>query len=114
MQGKEVLWVPGSDHAGIATQAVVEKTLKKSRNATRQQLGREKFLEEVWKWREDKGNVIFKQLETMGASLDWDRTSFTMSEAMQIVSSSKITYSKFDLFADTHQGSKQGIHSVVR
>lgn len=77
MRGASVLWVPGQDHAGIATQVVVEKTLAK-RGITKTDLGREKFLEEVWKWKEEKGNVIFEQLKVLGASLDWDRASFTM------------------------------------
>uniref|UniRef100_A0ABM5FIN7 Valine--tRNA ligase, mitochondrial n=1 Tax=Pogona vitticeps TaxID=103695 RepID=A0ABM5FIN7_9SAUR len=78
MQGYKVLWVPGSDHAGIATQAVVEKKIWKEWRALRQDLTREEFLQEVWKWKEEKGNEIFQQLKVMGASLDWDRVCFTM------------------------------------
>ncbi|XP_032643733.1 valine--tRNA ligase, mitochondrial isoform X1 [Chelonoidis abingdonii] len=78
MQGCQVLWVPGSDHAGIATQAVVERKLWKEQGALRQDLTREQFLAEVWKWKEEKGDEIFRQLQALGASLDWDRACFTM------------------------------------
>lgn len=82
MQGFCVLWLPGTDHAGIATQAVVEKRLLKEEGTTRQELGREKFLEEVWKWKEEFGNRILNQLRRMGASCDWTRTRFTLDEGM--------------------------------
>ena len=86
MEGFASLWVPGTDHAGIATQNVVERSLAE-KGATRQQLGREKFVDEVWKWREKYGNTIIMQLKRLGASCDWDRTRFTMdkglSEAVQ-------------------------------
>lgn len=78
MLGKEVLWIPGTDHAGIATQAVVEKWLQQHKKVTRYDLGREKFLEEVWKWKEEKGNRITHQLRKIGASLDWTREMFTL------------------------------------
>ncbi|XP_007532396.1 valine--tRNA ligase, mitochondrial isoform X1 [Erinaceus europaeus] len=78
MRGDQVLWVPGSDHAGIATQAVVEKHLWKERGVRRHELNREDFLQEVWKWKEEKGGEICKQLQALGASLDWDRDCFTM------------------------------------
>ncbi|KAM8777942.1 valine--tRNA ligase, mitochondrial isoform 2-T2 [Rhynchonycteris naso] len=78
MRGDQVLWVPGSDHAGIATQAVVEKQLWKERGVRRHQLSREAFLGEVWKWKEEKGGEICEQLRALGASLDWDRECFTM------------------------------------
>ncbi|XP_058023705.1 valine--tRNA ligase, mitochondrial [Ahaetulla prasina] len=81
MQGYRVLWLPGSDHAGIATQAVVEKKIWKERGVLRQDLSRDEFLQEVWKWIEEKGNEIFKQLKEMGASLDWDRACFTMDSS---------------------------------
>ncbi len=80
MRGIRTTWVPGSDHAGIATQTVVEKWLKSTKNLSRHDIGREKFLEEVWSWRRAKGDMIFMQLEKLGASLDWDRTCFTMSK----------------------------------
>ena len=78
--GKEALWVPGTDHAGIATQAVVEKKLFKEKNQTREQLGREKFLAEVWAWKEQYGNRIVEQLRRMGCSADYSRLKFTMDE----------------------------------
>ncbi|XP_045397547.1 valine--tRNA ligase, mitochondrial isoform X1 [Lemur catta] len=78
MRGDQVLWVPGSDHAGIATQAVVEKQLWKERGVRRHELSREDFLREVWQWKEAKGGEICEQLRALGASLDWDRECFTM------------------------------------
>lgn len=80
MCGKRVLWVPGCDHAGIATQSVVEKKLKRDSNKSRHDLGREAFLKEVWKWKEKSGGTIYEQIKGMGASLDWSRESFTMSD----------------------------------
>jgi len=79
MKGKASLWMPGTDHAGIATQNVVEKMLMKE-GLRRQDLGREKFLERVWQWREQYGSTIIKQLRKLGASCDWTRTRFTMDE----------------------------------
>jgi valyl-tRNA synthetase len=82
MDGKEVLWLPGTDHAGIATQTVVERTLKKSGEIRhRDDLGREKFLERVWQWKEKHGGIIIQQLKKLGASCDWTRERFTMDEA---------------------------------
>ena len=79
MDGKEVLWLPGTDHAGIATQTVVERELKKSGEIKhRNDLGREKFLEKVWDWKEKHGGIILQQLRALGASCDWTRTRFTM------------------------------------
>jgi valyl-tRNA synthetase len=79
MDGKEVLWLPGTDHAGIATQTVVERSLKKSGLIRhRDDLGREKFLEHVWKWKEKHGGIIIGQLKKLGASCDWTRERFTM------------------------------------
>ena len=79
MDGKEVLWLPGTDHAGIATQTVVERTLKKSGEIKhRDDLGREKFLERVWEWKEKHGGIIIQQLKKLGASCDWSRERFTM------------------------------------
>jgi len=82
MQGFCTLWLPGTDHAGIATQAVVEKKLLKDRNQTRHELGREGFLKEVWAWKEEYGNRILNQLRRLGASCDWSRTRFTMDEGL--------------------------------
>lgn len=79
MDGKEVLWLPGTDHAGIATQAVVEKTLRKEgKMRHREELGREKFLEYVWAWKEKHGGIIIQQLKKLGCSCDWTRERFTM------------------------------------
>ncbi|MFQ5583534.1 MAG: valine--tRNA ligase [Calditrichia bacterium] len=79
MRGFKTLWVPGTDHAGIATQNAVEKMLKK-KGMTRHDLGREKFVEEVWKWKKEYGSKILDQLKKIGASCDWSRTRFTMDE----------------------------------
>src|SRR5271155_1951187 len=79
MQGYEVLWLPGTDHAGIATQAVVERALRKEGLMKhREDLGREKFLEKVWAWKEKHGGIIIQQLKKLGASCDWTRERFTM------------------------------------
>ena len=79
MLGKEVLWLPGTDHAGIATQTVVEKTLKKQGAIRhRDDLGRDKFLEKVWEWKDKHGGIIIQQLKKLGASCDWNRERFTM------------------------------------
>jgi len=79
MQGYKTLWLPGTDHAGIATQNVVEKELKKG-GKTRFDLGREKFIEKVWQWREKYGNIILDQLKKLGTSCDWSRTRFTLDK----------------------------------
>ncbi|ELT91479.1 hypothetical protein CAPTEDRAFT_222046 [Capitella teleta] len=82
MHGKSVLWNPGCDHAGIATQVVVEKQLWKEKKLTRHQLGREQFVEEVWKWKEEKGDRIFSQMKKLGSSLDWNRSCFTLDQKL--------------------------------
>ena len=79
-QGKEVLWLPGTDHAGIATQTVVERQLRKEEGKTRRDLGREEFLKRVWTWKEKHGGIIIKQLKRLGCSCDWGRERFTMDE----------------------------------
>ncbi|MBU4346726.1 MAG: valine--tRNA ligase [Candidatus Omnitrophica bacterium] len=79
MKGEESLWMPGTDHAGIATQNVVEKEIAKD-GLKRQDLGREKFLERVWQWKEQYGSTIIHQLKKLGASCDWPRARFTMDE----------------------------------
>ena len=81
MQGLDVLWQPGTDHAGIATQMVVERELAKS-NLTRHSLGREKFVEKVWEWKEKSGGEITNQLRALGASPDWEKERFTMDEGL--------------------------------
>ena len=78
--GREVLWLPGTDHAGIATQTVVERQLRKEEGKTRRDLGREEFLKRVWTWKEKHGGIIIKQLKRLGCSCDWDRERFTMDE----------------------------------
>jgi len=80
MQGRDALWLPGTDHAGIATQAVVERKLFKEEKKTRHDLGREEFLKRVWAWKEESGGTILEQLREMGCSCDWSRTAFTMDE----------------------------------
>ncbi|KAM8985884.1 LOW QUALITY PROTEIN: valine--tRNA ligase [Ara ararauna] len=82
MRGLTTLWNPGCDHAGIATQVVVERRLWRERRLTRQQLGRERFLQEVWAWKHEKGDRIYQQLRQLGASMDWDRACFTMDPKM--------------------------------
>jgi len=79
MQGFDVLWQPGTDHAGIATQMVVERELAKT-GTTRHSLGREKFIEKVWEWKEQYGDIIINQLKKLGCSCDWSRNAFTMDE----------------------------------
>ena len=81
MLGKKVLWQPGTDHAGIATQMVVERNLAKQ-GLTRHDLGREKFIETVWEWKKQSGGTICKQLRRLGASCDWSRERFTMDEGL--------------------------------
>jgi valyl-tRNA synthetase len=81
MNGKNTLWLPGTDHAGIATQNVVEKRLAKEK-IRRQDLGREKFVEKVWEWKNQTGSTIINQLKKMGASCDWSRERFTMDEGL--------------------------------
>ena len=80
MQGYEALWLPGTDHAGIATQIKVEEELRTKEGLTRYDLGREKFLQRVWQWKEKYGNRIVEQQKKMGASCDWSRSRFTMDE----------------------------------
>ncbi len=81
MAGYNTLWQPGTDHAGIATQMVVERQLN-TNGITRHDLGREKFIEKVWEWKEHSGNTIYNQLERMGSSLDWPRQRFTMDKGL--------------------------------
>jgi len=83
MRGDRVLWVPGTDHAGIATQMLVERQVV-SEGTTRQQMGREAFVERVWKWREHYGGTILGQMKRLGASVDWQREYFTMDERLSV------------------------------
>ncbi len=95
MMGYEALWMPGTDHAGIATQAVVEKRLKEQENKTRHELGREKLIERIWQWKDQYETRILGQLKRMGCSCDWRRTRFTLDD--QCASAVRATF--FDLFA---------------
>jgi len=79
MQGFDTLWQPGTDHAGIATQMVVERKLAETQQPSRAEMGRDAFLEKVWEWKEESGGQIINQLKRLGASCDWDREAFTMS-----------------------------------
>ena len=97
MRGRDALWLPGLDHAGIATQMVVERMLDEE-GTSRRDLGREKFLERVWKWKEESGGIIFKQLRHLGATPDWNRERFTMDEGL--------SKAVIKVFVDLH---KQGI-----
>jgi valyl-tRNA synthetase len=82
MRGRDVLWQPGTDHAGIATQMVVERQLMERQEPPRRVLGREKFLERVWAWKAEAGGTITQQLKRLGASCDWSRERFTMDEGL--------------------------------
>ncbi len=82
MRGKSVLWQPGTDHAGIATQMVVERQLMENQEPSRRDMGREKFVERVWQWKEQSGGQIINQLKRLGATCDWSRERFTMDEGL--------------------------------
>ena len=82
MRGRDVLWQPGTDHAGIATQMVVERQLMERQQPGRREMGREKFLERVWEWKAESGGTIVNQLKRLGASCDWRRERFTMDEGL--------------------------------
>ena len=80
MDGKEVLWLPGTDHAGIATEGMVDKQIRKEEKKTKRDLGREEFLKRVWTWKDKHGGIIIEQLKKLGCSCDWSRERFTMDE----------------------------------
>jgi valyl-tRNA synthetase len=82
MRGKDVLWQPGTDHAGIATQMVVERQMTERQEPNRRTIGRERFVENIWAWKEESGNTIFNKLKRLGASCDWSRERFTMDEGL--------------------------------
>ena len=82
MRGKDVLWQPGTDHAGIATQLVVERQMMERQEPDRRKIGREKFVEKVWAWKAESGGTIINQLKRLGASCDWSRERFTMDEGL--------------------------------
>jgi len=81
MDGKEVLWLPGTDHAGIATEGMVDKQVRREEKKSKRDLGREEFLKRVWAWKEKHGDIIIEQLKKLGCSCDWSRQRFTMDEA---------------------------------
>ncbi|MCZ9335916.1 class I tRNA ligase family protein, partial [Klebsiella pneumoniae] len=81
MQGRNTLWQPGTDHAGIATQMVVERQLG-AQGVSRHDLGREKFLDKVWQWKEESGGTITRQIRRLGSSVDWSRERFTMDDGL--------------------------------
>jgi len=95
MQGYEALWMPGTDHAGIATQAVVERRLKEQENKTRHDLGRDALVERIWKWKDQYETRILGQLKRMGCSCDWERTRFTLDD--RCAAAVRATF--YDLFA---------------
>jgi len=82
MQGHNTLWMPGTDHAGISANAVVERNLAAEEGVNRFQIGREKFLEKMWDWKHRTHKIITEQLEKLGASLDWERERFTLDEGL--------------------------------
>src|SRR5262245_3525241 len=82
MRGKDVLWQPGTDHAGIATQMVVERQLMERQQPSRREMGRDRFLQRVWEWKAESGGTIIRQLKRLGASCDWSRERFTMDEGL--------------------------------
>ncbi len=82
MRGRDVLWQPGMDHAGIATQMVVERQLMERQEPDRHAMGRDKFIERVWQWKDESGGMIFNQLKRLGASCDWSRERFTMDDGL--------------------------------
>ena len=82
MRGCDVLWQPGTDHAGIATQMVVERQLMERQEPNRRDLGRDEFVERVWQWKEESGGTIIDQLKRLGCSCDWSRERFTMDEGL--------------------------------
>jgi len=84
MQGRNTLWVPGTDHAGIATQNVVERQIRAQEKRSREDIGREAFIERVWAWKAQSGNTIIEQLKRLGASCDWDRLRFTLDEGLSV------------------------------
>src|SRR5262249_48331823 len=82
MRGRDVLWQPGTDHAGIATQMVVERRLMERQEPGRRAMGRDAFVKRVWEWKEESGGTIIRQLKRLGASCDWSRERFTMDEGL--------------------------------
>ena len=102
MNGYETLWQPGTDHAGIATQAVVEKQLLK-KGIKKNDLGRDKFIKEVWKWKKKSGDTIINQLKKLGCSCDWSRNRFTMDKDLSsaVIKTFVQLYKKKLIYKDT-------------
>jgi valyl-tRNA synthetase len=105
MKGRDVLWQPGTDHAGIATQMMVEKKLASEGKPNRRDMGREAFLDEVWKWKEESGGTIINQLKRLGASCDWSRERFTMGDRAE-GEAGQMPQAVLKVFVDLH---KQGL-----
>jgi valyl-tRNA synthetase len=96
MQGRKTLWLPGTDHAGIATQAVVERRLLEKEKKTRRDLGREELVRRIWAWREECGDIILQQLRRIGCSCDWQRTRFTLDP----ICAKAVRHAFYKMFAD--------------
>ncbi|MCC7519825.1 MAG: valine--tRNA ligase [Verrucomicrobiae bacterium] len=105
MQGFEVLWLPGTDHAGIATQTVVERQLRKEERKTRHEIGREELLRRIWTWKDRHGDIILQQLKKLGCSCDWSRTVFTMDGLDLRAPVARINYSRWvaHVFTELHR-----------
>ena len=112
MKGKEVLWQAGTDHAGIATQMVVERQLRKN-NIERKVLGRKKFIEKVWQWKKESGSKISNQLRRLGASADWSRERFTMDDGLSKAVKKVFVDLYKDKFDPVFAGEKPPMPSVV-
>ena len=97
MQGYNALWMPGTDHAGIATQAVVERRLREDEGKSRHDLGRTQLVERIWQWKEEYEQRILGQLKQIGSSCDWERTRFTLDE----ICAKAVRRTFFDLFQKT-------------
>jgi valyl-tRNA synthetase len=110
MRGKDVLWQPGTDHAGIATQMVVERQLMEAKEPGRLALGREKFLERVWEWKAKSGGAIVEQLKRLGASCDWSRERFTLDEGL----SRAVTKVFVDLYNTKDENGRRLIYKAKR
>jgi valyl-tRNA synthetase len=105
MQGFEVLWLPGTDHAGIATQTVVERQLRKEEKKTRHEIGREELLRRIWAWKDKHGDIILQQLRKLGCSCDWSRTVFTMDGLDPRAANPRVNYSRWvaHVFTELHR-----------
>ena len=106
MDGKNACWVPGTDHASIATEAKVVRWLREEKGLTKSEVGRERFIEYAWEWTEKYGGIILKQLQRLGASCDWDRTAFTMDEvrSRQVIQAFVDLYERGKLYRDYPDG----------